>query len=143
MPAQQAIAKVEAGQMTPAEADKSQQWAGMGGAIAFQLIARHADGLGEVCDMMEAWQRANSPAAPEDWRHIANEYADGMVNGIQWLKNIRDGISSPITAVPEMEENFHRIGLLAAATRLSNNRESETQAGLSVTDDAQSEGKCS
>jgi len=45
--------------MTPEEADKKQQWAGMDGAIAFQLIERHADGWGEIGEMMNAWLRTN------------------------------------------------------------------------------------
>jgi len=48
--------------MTPEEADKKQDWAGMDGAIAFHLIERHADDWGEAGEMMNAWARANSPA---------------------------------------------------------------------------------
>lgn len=45
--------------MTPEEADASQQWAGMDGAIAWHLIDRHAEDWEETGMMMEAWLRAN------------------------------------------------------------------------------------
>ena len=47
-----------------------------------------------------------------DWRHIANEWADMATNGVQWLRNIRDGISTPEDALGEMEENHKRIQAL-------------------------------
>lgn len=50
--------------MTPDEADKKQEWAGMDGAIAFHMIRRHAYDRSEIGVMMEVWRRANSPA----WR---------------------------------------------------------------------------
>jgi hypothetical protein len=43
----------------------SQDWAGMGGDIAFQLIERHADGWGDIKLMMDEWLAANQAAAPE------------------------------------------------------------------------------
>jgi hypothetical protein len=42
-------------------------------------------------------------------RHIANEWADMATNGIQWLRNIQDGISVPEEALKEMESNLARI----------------------------------
>lgn len=47
--------------MTPEEADRAQQWAGMDGAIAWHLIDRHADDWNEAGEMMNAWLRANTP----------------------------------------------------------------------------------
>ena len=47
--------------MTPEEADKMQEWAGMDGAIAWHLIDRHADNWNEAGAMMDAWLRANTP----------------------------------------------------------------------------------
>lgn len=47
--------------MTPEEADKMQEWAGMPGAIAWHLIDRHADNWDEAGEMMNAWLRANMP----------------------------------------------------------------------------------
>lgn len=48
--------------MTPEEADNAQQWKGMDGATAYHLIDRHADGWGDVGEMMNAWLRANTQA---------------------------------------------------------------------------------
>ena len=48
--------------MTDDEADKSQEWKGMDGAIAFHLIERHANNWHEIGVMMRAWLRANSVA---------------------------------------------------------------------------------
>ena len=51
-----------------------------------------------------------APAAPGiDWPHIANEYADATCNGIQWLRNIRDGISTVDDALADMGANYARI----------------------------------
>ena len=52
--------------MTPAEADKAQQWAGMDGRTAWHLIERHADDWGEAGEMMNAWLRANVARALDE-----------------------------------------------------------------------------
>ena len=41
--------------------------------------------------------------------HIANEWADAACNAVVWLKNVRDGISTPADALAEMESNIARI----------------------------------
>lgn len=41
-------------------------------------------------------------AQPPGDSHIANEWADMATNGVQWLRNIRDGISTPEEALAEM-----------------------------------------
>jgi hypothetical protein len=46
--------------MTPEEAREFQRWKGMDGAIAYQLIERHADGWADVGVMMNAWLEANA-----------------------------------------------------------------------------------
>ena len=46
--------------MTDHEADTRQNWKGMGGATAYCLIERHAEGWEEVELMMNAWLRANT-----------------------------------------------------------------------------------
>lgn len=48
-------------------------------------------------------------AAPIDWPHTANEWADAACNAVVWLKNIRDGLSTPADALAEMESNIARI----------------------------------
>jgi len=45
----------------------------------------------------------------EDWSHIANEWADAATNGVQWLRNIRDGASTVTDALACMESNVARI----------------------------------
>lgn len=41
--------------------------------------------------------------------NVANEWADAACNSVVWLKNIRDGISTPEEALKEMEANIARI----------------------------------
>lgn len=48
--------------------------------------------------------------------HLVNEWADMATNGIQWLRNIRGGISTPVDALAEMEANLKRIQELRAKT---------------------------
>jgi hypothetical protein len=43
--------------------DNSQDWAGLDGATAFQLIERHANGWGDIRKMMGEWLAANAPLA--------------------------------------------------------------------------------
>ncbi|WP_241300822.1 hypothetical protein [Burkholderia cenocepacia] len=67
-----------------------------------------------VNDAIRAASRDLQPAAaPIDWPHVANEWADAACNGVQWLKNVRDGISTPADALVEMESNIARIRALA------------------------------
>lgn len=40
----------------------------------------------------------------EYWQHQANEWADTATSGLQWLKNIKDGISTPQDAINKMEQ---------------------------------------
>lgn len=47
-------------------------------------------------------------------QHIGNEFADMACNGVQWLRNIRDGISTVDEALAEMEANLTRIRGLQA-----------------------------
>ncbi|HDS1221710.1 TPA: hypothetical protein QEF96_000373 [Stenotrophomonas maltophilia] len=45
----------------------------------------------------------------QNWQHIANEWADAATNGVQWLRNIRDGASTVADALVCMESNVERI----------------------------------
>lgn len=48
--------------------------------------------------------------------HAINELCDLGCNGIQWLRNIRDGISTADEGLKEMEENYERcLGIARAA----------------------------
>jgi hypothetical protein len=49
--------------------------------------------------------QAQTSAAVEDWRHAANEWADTAYNGLQWLKNIEDGITTDVKAARENLES--------------------------------------
>lgn len=51
----------------------------------------------------------------EAFRHVANEWADMACNGLQWLRNIRDGLSTVDDALAEMEANVKRIRALTEA----------------------------
>lgn len=41
-----------------------------------------------------------------DQAHAANEWADCACNGLQWLRNIRDGISNVEDAIANMEQGY-------------------------------------
>jgi len=45
-------------------------------------------------------------------QHYANELADMATNGVQWLRNVQGGISTPDEALAEMEANWRRIKAL-------------------------------
>ena len=57
--------------MTDHEADTRQNWKGMGGATAYCLIERHAEGWEEVGLMMNAWLRANTAELREQVAHLS------------------------------------------------------------------------
>lgn len=69
--------------------------------------------------------------AMRDQAHIANEFADMACNGIQWLRNVEVGISTPHGALVEMESNLKRIrGLQAAAPGVKAEGDSEKDVVL-------------
>ncbi|WP_423459922.1 hypothetical protein [Ottowia sp. VDI28] len=77
---------------------------------ALQELVNISQELGLYEDMASA---PAAPAAPavagpdlEAMRHRANEWADMAINGLQWLRNIVDGISDPKTALENMESNL-------------------------------------
>lgn len=47
---------------------------------------------------------AGSQAREQEILHEANEWADAATNGIQWLRNIQEGISTPDAALSNMAE---------------------------------------
>ncbi|PJK97097.1 hypothetical protein B9Y76_18795 [Stenotrophomonas maltophilia] len=81
------------------------------------LIDAAQYGFDEALDQMKAILKSIGPlyAAPpaqavsQDWQHIANEWADAATNGVQWLRNIRDGASTVADALACMESNVERI----------------------------------
>lgn len=48
-----------------------------------------------------------SPPIDQVARHKINEWADMATNGLQWLKNIRDGISTVDAAIASMVANYN------------------------------------
>ena len=58
---------------------------------------------------LEDWGREGWDAAAalrvevEELRHRANGWADIATSGLQWLRNVRDGLSTPQTAIENME----------------------------------------
>lgn len=40
------------------------------------------------------------------WQHAANEWADAATNGLQWVRNIRDGISTPEEAIDALQSDI-------------------------------------
>lgn len=74
----------------------------------------------------EIVNRLSSPTAASggvDAAHIANEWADMATNGVQWLRNIRDGISTADDALTEMESNYRRIIAISATPSPTSARE--------------------
>lgn len=83
-----------------------------------------ANAYGEQCDadirsllpsIAPAEAKDPAPAMPngvEARRHAANEWADMATNGVQWLRNIRAGISTADEALAEMESNLLRVRAL-------------------------------
>lgn len=52
----------------------------------------------------------------EVWRHASNEWADSATSGLQWLRNIRDGISTVEAAIANTEGSIaHCIAGVALA----------------------------
>lgn len=85
---------------------------------AVRCMIRGEKDLAEACDyyytaeqMRDYAGAALSARQPvgQDWQHIANEWADAATNGVQWLRNIRDGASTVADALACMESNVERI----------------------------------
>ena len=77
-------------------------------------LKHHADGrevdpFGFARKLLAAFPVDQPAAALSDWPHAANDWADAACNGVQWLKNIRDGISTAAEALVEMQLNIDRI----------------------------------
>ena len=53
-----------------------------------------------------------------DVAHAANEWADMAANGIQWVRNIAEGISTPEKALANLLENFAHCMEVSSAVKL-------------------------
>lgn len=51
------------------------------------------------------------------WKHAANEWADAATNGLQWLKNIRDGISTVDEALANLLANLEHCKAVDAGVK--------------------------
>lgn len=45
-------------------------------------------------------------AVPEPWPHVTNEWADMAISGLQWVRNINEGISTPAAALANLESSL-------------------------------------
>lgn len=51
-----------------------------------------------------------------DVAHVVNEWADLGSNALQWLRNIKDGISTADDALAEMKSNYERVLAMSRAS---------------------------
>jgi len=60
----------------------------------------------------------------EEWRHAANEWADVATSGLQWLRNIEEGVTTDIKGARENTEAGcqHAMALADAVPRTSSDR---------------------
>ncbi|WP_186076368.1 hypothetical protein [Burkholderia gladioli] len=65
-----------------------------------------------LIDTLDRASQAAAPASP-DWRHIANEWADVATNGIQAVKNVRDGVDTADEAIARLKTDIERCRALA------------------------------
>ncbi|KGT75840.1 hypothetical protein MA20_32140 [Bradyrhizobium japonicum] len=73
--------------------------------MLFEEIAR------EVLALLPGEPQASSA----DTAHALNEWADLGSNALQWLRNIKDGISTADEALAEMKSNYDRVLALSRA----------------------------
>lgn len=82
--------------------------------IASAAILEH--GCAEIADTKKALEQSQARVA--ELEHAANEWADACINGLQHLKNIRDGISLASVVIPNMEQCIeHCQSVWAAAIK--------------------------
>ena len=108
--------------MTPEEADKAQQWAGMDGATAWHLIDRHAGNWNETGEMMNAWLRANARDGKlTDLLQAGAEAADVLRQEATILRDCHTLNGEWDLNDPEVKANYDRM--MALADRLTPNAE--------------------
>lgn len=76
---------------------------------------RNWHGPVDVFELRALYAAAPAPSAVGEgnWSHLTNEWADTATSGLQWLRNIRDGISDVAVAVANMDEQVKRCMSLA------------------------------
>lgn len=50
------------------------------------------------------------------WQHVANEYADELCNALQWMKNVKEGISTIEAAIEDTQKGLARCQMLTTAS---------------------------
>jgi hypothetical protein len=73
-------------------------------ALASELVDRRAAEAAHQATGDDLVKRLREAGKAMD--HAANEWADTASNAFQWIKNIRDGISTPPSALANLEECF-------------------------------------
>lgn len=72
-------------------------------------LIREGNGSSSIELQTNATRKQINACFAQHMSHESNEWADAATNGITWLRNIRDGISTPQEALAEMEQNVARI----------------------------------
>jgi hypothetical protein len=62
---------------------------------------------------------AQEGSAVEAWKHAANEWADTATNGLQWLRNIAEGVSDVKAAIENMEACVRHAQSISSALHLA------------------------
>jgi hypothetical protein len=57
----------------------------------------------------EGGQQAPECAAPGEWEHASNEWADVATNGLQWLKDVANGTSKLPDAIAAMQRDIKAV----------------------------------
>jgi len=65
-----------------------------------ELVKAYKDRNGSAATFMEQLNETEKQLATE--KHISNEWADAATTGLQWIKNINDGICTPQYALENM-----------------------------------------
>lgn len=104
------------------------KWCALYGENIQEGVAGFGDSPAEAMwDFDNAWSRkletkSHGDAYPSDraathghltteierWRHIANEWADTACNGLQWLRNVNEGISTPVEGMTAIHAEIMR-----------------------------------
>ena len=121
---------IEALSASQAEVERLRRERGEAGALAAWVRKRNCDTPqeaeawhGKMLDRIEAAEARATRAeglleeAGEVLGHAANEWADMATSGIQWLRNVRDGISTPEQALENMAECLAHCQAVSAAAR--------------------------
>lgn len=77
------------------------------GCVPLRLSGLNDDWTKPVNELQEARDRIKALEDKiEVVRHVSNEWADMACNGIQWIKNIKEGISTPEAALENLGTNL-------------------------------------